>query len=101
MTLIEHLIALGAVSVEKVVGPNGAFISHTDSAGNKGTIPVGGNSQNGTLEDYNILAVADRNNPDLLVHIATINDYSVEETMSLSPQRATMAWEAPGSYNEV
>ena len=82
-TLIEHLRAIGAVSVEKVAGPNGAFISHTNAEGIKGTIPVGGNSQNGTLKDYNILAVADRNNPDLIVYIATINDYSVEETMSL------------------
>ena len=84
MTLIEHLTALGAVSVEKVVGPNGAFISHTDATGNKGTIPVGGNSQNGTLKEFNVLAVADRVNPDLTIHIATINDYSVEETMSLA-----------------
>ena len=83
-TLIEHLRAIGAVSVEKIAGPNGAFISHTNAEGIKATIPVGGNSQNGTLKDYNILAVADRNNPDLLVHIATINDYSVEESMSLA-----------------
>tara|TARA_R110002051_G_scaffold128394_1_gene202108 strand:- start:441 stop:695 length:255 start_codon:yes stop_codon:yes gene_type:complete len=83
MTLIEHLRAIGAVSVEKIAGPNGAFISHTDATGNKGTIPVGGNSQNGTLKEFNILAVADRVDPEVTIHIATINDYSVEETLSL------------------
>jgi hypothetical protein len=83
-TLIEHLRAIGAVSVEKIAGPNGAFISHTNAEGIKATIPVGGNSQNGTLKDYNILAVADRNNPEALIHIATVNDYSVEESMSLA-----------------
>ena len=84
MTLIEHLRAIGAVSVEKIAGPNGAFISHTNAEGIKATIPVGGNSQNGTLKEYNILAVADRDNPEVMVHIATINDYSVEESMSLA-----------------
>ena len=82
-TLIEHLRAIGAVSVEKIAGRNGAFISHINAEGIKGTIPVGGNSQTGTLKDYNIFTVADRDNPEEMIHIATINDYTVEESMSL------------------
>ena len=77
MDLITFLRQQGAVTASKVVGPNGAFISYETKKGAKETLPVGKKSQAGTLSEYKVL-IADDGQP-----IATMNDYSVEETLSL------------------
>lgn len=77
MTLIDFLRGQGAVTASKVVGPNGAFISYKNKKGAESTLPVGKKSQAGTLADYKVLITDDGQ------AIATISDYSVEETLSL------------------
>ena len=76
MSLIDFLREQGAVTVSKVVGPNGAFISYATKKG-KFTLPVGKKSQAGTLSEYKLLIADDGQ------AIATISDYSVEEELSL------------------
>ena len=77
MNLLDFLRQQGAVTASKVVGPNGAFISYETKKGAKSTLPVGKKSQAGTLAEYKVL-ITDDGQP-----IATVNDYSVEETLSL------------------
>ena len=77
MLLIDFLREQGATTASKVVGPNGAFISYETKKGAKSTLPVGKKSQAGTLAEYKVL-ITDDGQP-----IATVNDYSVEETLSL------------------
>lgn len=77
MDLITFLRQEGAVTASKVVGPNGAFISYETKDGAKGTLPVGKKSQDGALAEYQVL-VAEDGQP-----IATVNNYSVEETLAL------------------
>lgn len=67
----------GAVSMQKIQGPNGAFISLSKQNGEKFTIPVGKRSQNGSLKEYNILMTDDN------VAIATVNEYKVAESVTL------------------
>lgn len=67
----------GAVSMQKVVGPNGAFISCKKQDNTSFTIPVGKRSQNGVLSAYNILITDDNQ------AIATVNEYRVAETVTL------------------
>ena len=77
-SLIEYAKAQGAVSLDKVRGPNGAFISLVDADGGKTTLPIGKKSQDGSLADYKILITDDGQ------AIATVNSYSNVETMELS-----------------
>lgn len=77
MLLIDFLRQQGAVTASKVVGPNGAFISYETKKGAKSTLPVGKKSQGGSLSEYKVL-ITDDGQP-----IATMNNYSVEETLSL------------------
>lgn len=77
--LITHLQELGYTSATKVVGPNGAFISASKADGSKNTFPVGKRSQNGTLEQYNVLITDDG------VAIATVNEYKSVQTVSFAP----------------
>ena len=77
MLLIDFLRQQGAVTASKVVGPNGAFISYETKKGAKSTLPVGKKSQEGSLSEYKVL-ITDDGQP-----IATMNNYSVEETLSL------------------
>lgn len=76
-TLIEFAKELGATKLDKVNGPNGAFISITLSDESRNSLPVGKRSQNGKLIDYNILTTEDG------VNIATINNYKTIETVTL------------------
>ena len=78
MLLIDFLRQQGAVTASKVVGPNGAFISYETKKGAKSTLPVGKKSQAGKLAEFNVVFGEIDNQP-----IATISDYSVEETLSL------------------
>jgi hypothetical protein len=77
ISLITHLKELGAKTAEKVVGPNGAFISYVMPDGTKGTIPVGKKSQEGKLAEYNVF-VADNGQP-----IATVNQYKAVDSIEL------------------
>ena len=76
-TLLNYAKGLGAKALDKVQGPNGAFISMTMSDGGKKTLPVGRKSQNGTLREYNILVTEDGQ------AIATVNEYKTSESISL------------------
>jgi len=78
MTLIEFVKSQDAVSVSKVIGPNGAFISYTKADGSKHTLPVGKRSQNGTIAEYRILVAEDTKQ-----EIATVNEYDAVETLTL------------------
>lgn len=77
-SLIDFLKARKCVTAEKVVGPNGAFIVAKDKKGNQIiSLPVGKKSQEGKLADYNVLETEDG------AFIATVNNYSTEETLAL------------------
>lgn len=75
--LITYAKELGAKSISKVNGPNGAFISMTMSDDTKQTLPVGKRSQAGKLDEYNVL-IAEGGQA-----IATVNHYEAVETMAL------------------
>ena len=86
-TLVDYAKAQGAKSMQKITGPNGAFISltteidkmiaHTKEDKKAFTIPVGRKSQAGKLGEYNVLITSDGQ------AIATVNQYSAEESMDL------------------
>ena len=75
--LIAYAKQLGAVSLVKIAGPNGAFISLLMKDGSKQTMPVGKKSQEGKLVDYNVLITDDN------VAIATVNNYVEQESIAL------------------
>lgn len=77
VTLIQHAKGLGAVKIEKVKGPNGAFMSLLLADGKKVTMPIGKKSQEGKVADYKVL-IADNGTA-----IATTNNYSTEEAVDL------------------
>ena len=77
MNLLDFLRGQGAVTASKVVGPKGAFISYATKKATF-TLPVGKKSQAGKLAEFNVVFGEKDNQP-----IATISDYSVEETLSL------------------
>lgn len=76
-TLLEYLKELGAVKASVVSGPRGKFISYELANEAKATLPVGKNSQAGTLATFNIL-IADNGQA-----IATINSYEEIESIVL------------------
>jgi hypothetical protein len=76
ITLLQHLKQSGAIKASKVMGPNGAFISWTNAAGVKNTLPVGSNSQDGVLADYGLVEAADGQ------LIATVNNYEEQDTVT-------------------
>lgn len=76
-TLASYLKGEGAIKAEKVIGPNGAFISATKADGSKFTLPVGKKSQDGSLKDYNVLIT------DEGAAIATVNQYESVESIEL------------------
>ena len=76
---IEYLAEQGFVSATKVVGPKGAFISAVKADKSVVTYPVGHRSQNGTLQEYNLLLTEDGQ------AIATVNEYKSVQTISLVP----------------
>jgi hypothetical protein len=65
----------GAIKLEKVNGPNGAFISFTKADDSKFTVPCGKKSQVGRLSEYRLFKTDDDN------MIATVNNYEVEEEL--------------------
>ena len=65
------------ISLKKVEGPNGAFISITKANGEISTLPIGKKSQGGTLDEYNILIAEDGQ------AICTINNYEDGEELTL------------------
>jgi hypothetical protein len=75
--LSEYLKELGAPRCKLVSGPNGRFVSYTVN-GTKSTLPVGKKSQNGTLEEFNVL-ITDDGQP-----IATVNHYEQVEELELA-----------------
>ncbi len=75
--LIDHAKTAGAVKMQKVTGPNGAFISLERANGTKFTMPVGKKSQLGNLREYNVLVTPEG------VAIATINNYVAGELIEL------------------
>ena len=87
-TLKAYAKAQGAVAVQKVNGPRGAFIAMSKELDKavrfskedktQFTIPVGKKSQTGKLEDFNVLIASDTNQA-----IATVNLYEVAETVEL------------------
>ena len=79
-SLVTYAKSIGAVKAEKVVGPNGAFISMTKADGSKSTIPVGKKSQNGSLSEYKVL-ITDGSQGPAGQAIATVNEYSTAEEM--------------------
>jgi hypothetical protein len=75
--LVDYLREKNAVSVDLVKGPNGDFISATMADGQRFTLPVGKKSQNGRLSEMNVIFAEDGG------VIATMNNYSVSETLDL------------------
>lgn len=77
ITLVDYVKSLGAVSLRKVEGPNGAFISYTLADGATGTLPIGNKSKSASLREYRMLVATDGS------MIATASSYKESETMSL------------------
>ncbi len=75
--LITYAKELGAKSISKVNGPNGAWIAITMPDSSVTKLPVGKRSQAGKLDEYNIL-IADNGQA-----IATVNSYETVETIEL------------------
>jgi len=73
----NYLAEQGFVSATKVVGPRGAFISAVKTDKSVSTFPIGKRSQNGTLQEYNVLLTDDGQ------AIATVNEYKSVQTISL------------------
>ncbi len=76
-SLINHAKSIGGKSINKVVGPNGAFISITLADGTKVTLPIGKKSQNSSIAEYSILVADDGGK------IVTCNEYETAETLAL------------------
>ena len=76
-TLLNYAKSLGAVKLQKVVGPKGAFISLTNPDQTRFTLPVGGKSQNGSLADYKILMLEGGQ------AMCTVNEYHVADEVTL------------------
>jgi hypothetical protein len=76
-TLLDYLRELGAVKATVMNGPNGKFISYVLANDAKATLPVGKNSQAGTLATFNILIATNGQ------AIATVNSYEEVESMDL------------------
>lgn len=82
-SLKDYLVAQGAVKVDKVIGPNGAFLSASDAKGVQVcTIPVGKKSQGASLSEYRLLHTQDSTTGEPMV-VATASQYETAETMSL------------------
>ena len=81
--LTEYAKELKAVAIEKVVGPNGAFISLTMADNTKQTLPIGKRSQNGSIPEYAILISEDNGQA-----ICTVNEYKVAEKFTLETVEA-------------
>ena len=75
--LVDYLREKNAVSAAIVKGPNGDFISATMADGQRFTLPVGKKSQNGNLLEMNVVFAEDGG------VIATMNNYSVSQTLDL------------------
>ena len=82
MKLVDFLRERGATSVAKVAGPNGAFLSITNADGTNSTMPIGNKSKDGKLNEYNVLATADKLTGET-IHIATVNAYETVESLAL------------------
>ena len=82
MKLTDYLVdAFNAKCAEVKDGPNGAFVAYSttediDDRDAGGTIPIGNRSKDGNLEDFNVLMVPSRENPEVEIAIATVNLYS-------------------------
>lgn len=108
VNLLDHLRSLGVLGAQKVVGPNGAFISAstnpdasvrlTAQDDMKFTLPIGKNSQDASLGEYNVLIAEDGQ------AIATVNNYTVEESISFAVVAAPVAATTPAAkrvYNRA
>lgn len=85
MPLTEITLAVygkenGAIKLEKVTSPNGAFISFIKADDTKFTLPCGKKSQVGKLSEYRLFETGSDDCP----YVATVNNYEVEEEMSLA-----------------
>lgn len=83
LKLIDYLKQQGAIKAAIMQGPNGDFISATKADDTRFTLPVGKNSQGGRLAEMNVLITEDKQDPTKKVAIATMNNYSVAEELSL------------------
>lgn len=81
--LLEYLKEQGAIKAAIMQGPNGDFVSATKADETRFTIPVGKNSQGGRLAEMNVLFAKDSQDPSKEVAIATMNNYSVLEEVTL------------------
>lgn len=81
--LTDYLKERGANKAELVNGPNGDFISAKRPDGSVFTLPVGKKSQQGTLNEMNVLMVEDDTRPGEEIAIATMNNYEVVDTVEL------------------
>ena len=75
---VDYLREAGAAKATVVAGPNGKFITvlYKEGYSGKTTFPIGKNSQNGMLEEFNVLKTDDG------AIIATINEYEDLEVMT-------------------
>ena len=85
MKLIEYLKNRYFISVTKIIGPDGAYISAKKRKMHKQMqyeelFPIDKCSQNGRLNEYRIITLKDGS------VIATINDYIETETLSLGEE---------------
>jgi len=67
----------GAIKLEKIVGPSGAFISFTKADDSTFTVPCGKKSQVGRLSEYRLFETG---SPEC-EYVATVNNYEVEEEL--------------------
>ena len=74
--MIQYLKELGASKCTLVSGPNGRFVRYTIGT-EQSTLPVGKKSQNGTLEEFNVLITEDG------TAIATVNHYEDVQEVEL------------------
>ena len=77
MTLIDFAKEKNGKTINKLTGPNGAFISIVCKDETSFTLPVGKKSQSASIAEMNILITDDGQ------AIATANLYTVEDTVSL------------------
>lgn len=89
MKLLDYVKAQGGKFVRIVDGPAGAFVSYSTSTFDEGseddwhTLPIGNKSKDGKLDEFNVLEVQDKDNPDSMIAIATVNLYSTREELAI------------------
>ena len=82
MKLVDFLRSQGCKSVDKINGPNGAFLSVTNADGTTSTMPIGNKSKDGKIADYEVLHTTDKETGQPMV-IATLSQYETTESLEL------------------